>query len=224
MTTKDMLIEFYTRCVSCDSKECPLSWKDYDRCIFPRGFHFESPKIKILVVGKNPGHLFKNEKRFYNGKTGKKLVEAHMEFHKLYYRCLLNDMEGPECSQFRERSNTFHKNLFRYLHHFLCVPKNKIYTQAAHTNLVKCSTRNERVKLDSKTMNTCFKKFFLKELELFKPRVILALGREVENFLRKHSKEINIPVIYIRHPSYYYRREDEKKELDEIEEKIKQYI
>ena len=35
--------------------QCHSIWKDLKNGIPPRGFHFESAKIKLLVVAKNPG-------------------------------------------------------------------------------------------------------------------------------------------------------------------------
>lgn len=228
---KDKLIGFYTKCMNCKNtkKECPKIWKDFDKGVVPRGFHFESPKIKLLIVGKNPGHPFKDEKKKYLNKRGKTLFEAKENFQKEYYNNIDNTFKEDK------RSHTYHKNLFRYMGYFLGLlelPKkekinsqliHKIYSQIATTNLVKCSIKDEQAILHKDIIYPCYRKFFLEELKLFKPKLILALGKEVYHFL-KHQKEIKIPIVCIKHPSYYYKKEEEIKILNSIKKEMKVYL
>lgn len=213
----DKLKAFYTKCMNCNNTTqiCPSTWKNFKKGIPPRGFHFESAKVELLVVGKNPGHPLKGEEKYFIGKTGKQLYNAYMKLHSIYYKDL---------NTFKEPSNTFHKNLFRYLSFFLDVPESKIYSKAAHTNLVKCSSRSERGKLKQLTINECYTKYFLEELTLFKPKVLLALGKEVFNFLQRRKTDFNIPIVYIKHPSYFYRKEEEQGILEDKKSEIRQYF
>ena len=94
------------------------------------------------MVGKNPGHPLRGESEKYTGLNGAALLESYREFQREYYA-------DPDSKP--ERSNIFHKRLFRYLRFFLDLPADAspetIYQHAAHTNLVKCSTLRERDRL-----------------------------------------------------------------------------
>lgn len=217
MNQNKKLTKLYSNCMNCanSQKECPGIWKNFKEGIVPRGFYFQKIPIKLLVVAKNPGHLLKKEREYYVNKNRIKLLENHFKFHKDYY---------SNFDDFKERSNTFHKNLFRYISSFLDLPKKEIYSQIAHTNLVKCSTKNETEKLNKKSMMACFKKYLLEEIKILKPKVILALGKEVYNFLKKYQYEFNLPIVYIKHPSYFYKKSEEKNILSKIKKEIEGYL
>jgi hypothetical protein len=55
-----------------------------------------------------------------------------------------------------------------------------------------------------------------------KPKILLALGREVYKYLNK--KDLKTPIIYIKHPSYYYKKNEEKEILLKIKYEIRKYI
>ena len=209
----------YVECMNCQNTDvhCPGIWKDIAKGIPPRGFYFQKVPVKLLVVGKNPGHPLSGESKFYAGRTGRDLLNAHREFQERY-------LPGP--NSFREPPTPFHENLFRYLSFFLDIPEDEIFLYAARTNLVKCSTLDERAKFRSikVTVEECYRKYFLFELQIFQPKVILALGREVEKFLKKNVPIHNFPVIYVRHPSYFYRIEEEREVLTGIKEEIRRYL
>ena len=65
--------------------------------------------------------------------------------------------------------------------------------------------------LNKNTIEECYNKYLINEIKLFNPELLLALGREVERFLVKKKDEHKLPVIYIKHPSYYYKKTDEEK-------------
>ena len=69
-------------------------------------------------------------------------------------------------------------------------------------------------------MQECYEKIFRTELNLLKPKILMALGREVENFLNKKKAEHGLPVIYVKHPSYHYRKQDKKRILSNIKKEI----
>jgi len=79
------------------------------------------------------------------------------------------------------------------------------------TNLVKCSDLSLR-KEGSRA--NCYQ-FFCQELKNVNPKRIVALGRKVESFLKKH--EITVPVCFSYHPAYLLRnaisREDYSQQL-----------
>jgi len=190
---------------------CPGIWKNIPAGIPPRGFFFKVAPVKLLVVAKNPGHPLKGEVDLYRGRIGSDLFFAYRRFQKKVY---------PDPGKIREFSTRFHKTLFRYISYFLDIPHTDIYLHAAHTNLVKCSTRDEQARLKPKTMMECYTQYFRTELELLRPKVLLALGREVERFLIERQTDHNLPVVYIKHPSYRYRREEEKQILSDIKQQI----
>jgi uracil-DNA glycosylase len=170
--------------------------------------------VKILVVSKNPGHPLKGEPEKYIDRSGNDLLDAYREHQDVTY----NNLEKT-----KDKSLVFHKNLFRYISFFLDIPNNvdSIYENMAHTNLVKCSTIGERDRLDKTTKKICFEKYLLDEIRLLQPKVLLALGGEVATFLNRMKKEYELPpVIRIKHPSYYYRKEIEKETLLQIKDRI----
>lgn len=223
------LDNFYTACMNCTNTEqqCPGVWKDIPNGIPPRGFFYVQSPVKILVVGKNPGHplgknlgnQLNNEVEKYKGKTGDILFNAYRQHQKGFY----NDL-----SVYPEHSSTFHKNLFRYMKYFLNLPENTdistLYQQFAHTNLVKCSTKEEQGRLAKQTKEVCYQKYFRTELELLRPKVLLALGNEAAKFLLSKKNEHKLPVIRIKHPSYYYSKATEQTILMEIKQEIWIYL
>ena len=59
----------------------------------------------------------------------------------------------------------------------------------------------------------CFNKLFVEELEIYKPKVVLAAGNEVYNFL-KHR--IKYPIVKVKHFTYFYPKKDEVKILKNL--------
>ena len=214
-TTKHQIDSFYISCMDCSNttKQCHGILKDFKNGIPPRGFLYKSFPVKILVVSKNPGHPLNGEIQKYKGKIGSDLYKAYRDHQEELYNNLYKS---------KDRSLIFHKNLFQYLSYFLDVENqvDVLYQEIAHTNIVKCSTKGERDKLNPKTMEECYEKFFRTELNLLKPKILLALGREVENFLNKKKAEHGLPVIYVKHPSYHYRKQDKKRILSNIKKEI----
>ena len=209
------LKQLYTGCMNCENsnKQCPEIKKNIKNGYPPRGFYFENHNVDILVVGKNPGHILENEKEnlLYKNKSKEELYKAWMDFRKKYY---FSHKEN------KSRSSTFHKNLYGYLEYF--IDKKEIFNHVAETNLIKCSTEDERGKLHKKTIKECYNKYLINEINFFKPKVILALGREVEKYLNKRNGiDFNCQIIYIKHPSYHYKKEEKAKALSKIKNQIK---
>jgi len=213
INSASMLESLYVNCMNCGNTalQCPGIWKNISAGLPPRGFFFKVAPVKLLIVAKNPGHPLKGEVDLYRGRIGSDLFFAYRRFQKKVY---------PDPGKIREFSTRFHKTLFRYISYFLDIPGTDIYLHAAHTNLVKCSTRDEQARLKPKTMMECYTQYLRTELELLRPKVLLALGREVERFLIERQTDHNLPVVYIKHPSYRYRREEEKQILSDIKQQI----
>jgi len=227
MATMNEVKDFYSKCMGC-SKGCKGVLRNPEKGIFPRGFYTERTNVAILCVGKNPGDLLKGEIERYRGKKNAELVDAH-------FQVVRDVFFNP--SAFNEPSKRFHKNLKEYLAYFSSLnngEEKEIFQNVAYTNLVKCSFTKrlgERARLSSEMKECCFNTWFLEELQVLRPTLILALGREVQHFL-DDAKKVNknkmknvlkkeIPVIYIKHPSYPYKKTIKNKELNKIKRKIK---
>jgi len=216
---------------TCSKSECPQSKKDFKSGWVPRGFSPQnSNTAKILVVGKNPGHPFKEEKLLYKGKRGKNLLRAKEKWNSLKCEMILSNLK--EFHSIKDKSLIYHMNIRRYLRYFLGLSKKletykeyltnykpdyekEISEHVAFTNLFKCSTKCEREKIKDTSFENCYEKYFKEEIKLIKPKTIIALGKEVKKFL--DSKQLK--VIYIKHPSYFYRINDE---LDILRNKKKE--
>jgi uracil-DNA glycosylase len=226
------LRKFYTRVISCPltAKECPYALKNFAKGDIPRGFSFkEKAHPDILVVRKNPGHADKAEKEYYRGRKGKSLFKALTRYH-----------HGKNIIR-PKGSNRFSINERRYLlfilgYHKQLVPfktfqiqdneRKKISQRVFFTNLFKCSTEDEQATIPKSAFSVCYERYFLEELRLVKPRLILAAGREVYNFLQRKEKvgQITVPIIYIKHPSYFYSKENESPKLKKIKRSVKKIL
>lgn len=209
------LEQLYTRCMNCSNtaEQCPGIWKDIADGLTPRGFHYEVAPVDVLAVAKNPGHPGDEECLRYRGKTGMDLLQEYRRFQET---SIGEAQEG--------QGGTFKRNLFEYLSALLEVAIPEIYQHAAYTNLVKCSSHRETGSLEVRTKETCYEAYLKHEIELFAPKVLLALGREVENFLHDHEWEWGIPIIYIRHPSIHYRKDEEEEILNDIKRKAQRAV
>ena len=212
-------------------RQCPLAKKNYSIGWVPRAFTpCKSENVKILVIGKNPGHPLVGECNYYKGKKGAALLKAKEQF----------DLKKIELIRNRNnKSLNYHKNMRRYLRYFLGFSKRlekfeeyqcsdvslhdkEIFRHVAITNLFKCSTKCEQQKLKRKDFYSCYKKYFPRELELISPKVILALGGEVSRFLS--SVALPVPIVSIKHPSYFYSRNEEPKYLKTIKRKLDRHL
>jgi uracil-DNA glycosylase len=221
--------KFYVGVMNCEytNDHCPQAWKDISLGLIPRAFTpCKSRQASILVVAKNPGHPLDGERAYFRSKTGEDLLSAKEKF----------DLEKHERIRMTtNRSLRYHKNLRRYLRYFLgisseletyeeyqrsyCAEHEKeIFQHVALTNLFKCSTEGERERIRSESLQTCYDKYLSREIELWRPKVILALGEEVSGFLEK--KNLIVPLVSVRHPSYFYRKADERRILSIKKKKL----
>jgi len=209
------LMSIYTRICECASEKCK-NFEEIYNCPSkgspPRGFFTTATEtIEVMVVGKNPGHVLESEASTYINLSGEDLVKAHWEFSKKTFNKL------AKISSNERRSTTFHSNLLAYLSEILEISQDAVFNNVAYTNLVKCSTNgNEQANLTRRSMDECFSNHLLAEIDFFKPRVIFALGREVESYLRKQEKLKQYPIAYIKHPSYHYRKELREAKIAEL--------
>ena len=96
---------------------------------------------------------------------------------------------------------------------------NQMMYRAYITNLVKCYVQ-PGTSLDPKWMNTCLP-YFVIQMHLIKPKVVIALGKDVSNFLLARDEKIGAlrkntynymgsKLICTYHPSYLARGGGEK--------------
>ena len=219
MATINDLKKFYACCMNCPntSKECPSILRNKEMALIPRGFYFksqyfESPR-KILVVANNPGTPAEGEEEYYENRRRLDLVNAHLEFMRTV-----------------DKRSLFHKRLReRYLPVTLKLPKDKVFNHSAFTNLIKCTAANKGMFASSHlTVKKCFNKWFKKELRLYRPEAILAVGRPTEKFLKKNTEIFGMPsrcIIYVKHPARGgYGKEREPMELQKIRKKLNKCI
>ena len=212
------VISLYTKVCDCRSKQCenfPEIQNSPSTGSPPRGFYTTATdRVEVMVVAKNPGHVLESEAATYRNLNGERLVKAHLEFSKSTFYKL------SELNEKERRSTTFHSNLLAYLSEILDVDKKSVFEKVVYTNLVKCSTKgNKQDNLTPRSMDECYKNHLTREIEFFGPKIIFALGREVEKYLKKFEKNGQFIVVYIKHPSYHYRKELRQEKIAEIKEK-----
>ncbi len=217
-TTLTQLHALYQECVNCPNteKECPGIWRDTAKGVFPDGFYFRTIPVDILVVGKNTGHPDERELEIFPGLTGGDL-----------YKTLRAKQEADfQNGGLGASAQLFSRKLAEYLSYILNVEEEDLFTRVAFTNLVKCRTIVESGnKLHKDTMNNCFDKYLRKEVSLLRPKVILALGRDPEDFLlRKPWRPLGVPVLYLKHTSRPLNKRDKSRILDKLKDDINFFI
>lgn len=216
--TINKLHALYYECVNCPNteKECPGIWRDTAKGVFPDGFYFETIPVDVLVVGKNTGHPDERELEIFPGLTGDALYEALRK----------KQAEDFQNGGLAASAHMFSRKLSRYLCKILDVENKDLFSRIAFTNLVKCRTSKESGNtLHKKTMEKCFDKYLKKEIDLLKPKVILALGREPEEFLLRRSRRIlDLPVLWLKHPAYPLPEKKEPDILRKLKEEINYFI
>ena len=211
----EKIIEIYAKVCSCNSLICAEFSEIYNcpsKGSPPRGFFTEAQgEIDILVVGKNPGHVLESEAKLYLDLFGAELVKTHLEFSKnTFYK--INQLNRKE-----RQSTKFHSNLIEYMSFVLGEESDEIFKKVAYTNLVKCSTRNdEQAKLTRRSIDECFNRHLVNEINYFNPKIIFALGREVEKYLSATEVIYKYPLVYIKHPSYHYKKEEKLMKLNQL--------
>jgi len=97
------------------------------------------------------------------------------------------------------------------------------------TNLVKCSTPNNRAPSD-KEVEICTEEWLRREMKIIRPKLIVPIGGVASEYVKKmverETEYQGIPVRSIWHPSYVFRKRtfehytNQLKELVELKEKL----
>lgn len=219
------LTDFYSSVVRCPNThlECPGIRNEPHAGWPPRGFYTEAPPedVRLLLVGKNPGHPISVETAgAYRDLSATQLALKTQELAAQAF-------DGTIQMQKHDRgSGRFHKRIRSYVSFLLDLPEQEIFRHCAITNLVKCSTFGEQDRLQLKTLENCFSRHFLHEVELYSPVALIAFGREVESFLKKPhiAAQHRRPVFYLKHPSYPYSHAKKTAVLHEIKQALQQFL
>lgn len=170
--------------------------------------------VKLIVVGKNPGHPIPAEGLLYSQAVS--LARSPNEKIELLFDAMVKWGEKCHLESVPGRQGIYHRRLMKFVREVLGAKNNdEVLDEAYFTELMKCSTpEDEQAKLNALTAKACIKNWLIKELEILPKVPIVALGREAEGFLRKISPEINSRTVYLSHPSWPIQNyEEAKKEL-----------
>jgi uracil DNA glycosylase superfamily protein len=190
------IIKLYTEVVSCPL-QCKGVTNDRERGIIPRSFFTQSSakQVEILVVGKNPGQAPEWEQAIYQGLSPNDTVSAHLK--------LVSDLFSKQ----RSVGTAFHSNLIRRVSGILGMANSaeEVLPLIALTALVKCqSSESSQDNLLNETIQSCVSRYLMREIELFRPVYLLALGNEVYNYLTspvlKNMHGLKVGKLY--HPSW----------------------
>jgi DNA polymerase len=187
--------ELYSSIVSCPLK-CSGITNDSQHGIIPRSFYAkDDADITMLIIGKNPGTAPQWETDRYVNKPPIEIAKEHLVV-----------VEGLFDEALRV-SSQFHNNLIKRVSFILDVPATPqdVFAHAALSALVKCqSDIDKHAQLPLSTMNTCFHQHLMTELNLYKPKYLLALGSEVFKYLTKPEIKAlhKLPVGELYHPSW----------------------
>lgn len=206
------ILELYANVFKCENFKCnkcyAMNYPDHENCYVPRDFfgYFQKPK-KILVIGINPGKMFKSEIRRYkqihpSGKKisqeeAEKLVYAHLEFAEEVFQ------KGMHIQDNSLRLS-FHKDFPEAVSKVLDIQPEEIFDYIYYTTMIKCQTKRplQKLKLEDREylIKKCFELHLKPEIELLKPELILTYGQIVYDSLPWRDlipiKVFNLPRIW----------------------------
>lgn len=176
---------------------CKAIMNDVEKGIYPRCFYPEicNEKLKYfdsIVIGLNPGIATPLERAFI------KYIQSHKSNFGFEYIKIVMEPIIRNCDYYT-RVRAF---LNKYLE--------KKDLNILWTELVKCQSRLDdmggKLPIELDTKKKCFEKFLKREIEIFtkyqKPLLIL-LGKEVFDFIKKYGKEQFVGFEYLKlyHPT-----------------------
>jgi hypothetical protein len=161
--------------------------------------------VKLIVVGKNPGHPVSEEAMLY--RQALSTAQSKEQQRELLFDAMVSWGERCHLTYIQGRKGTYHKQLMRFLRDVLDTNDNEEVLDTVYfTEAMKCSTPNDlQARLESKTVRLCMTNWLAKEFAILPKVPILALGREADCFLRKMFPEMNSRVVYLSHPSWPFK-------------------
>jgi len=187
---------------------CPLSCSEIVRdhhTNIPRGFFTQAEQgdtIQLLIVGLNPGQPMKNEKGLYVGMSADEMVKTHLQH--------------VESAFLSGRGKTFHRRLISWIEEVLDKPKDQVFRSVVYTNLVKCTTPNNR-KPSFELSKICYGQHLQREISFWRPQVVVALGAACSDLLRK----LRVDHLQLPHPSHRKHAEFHRPFLIKLKERLR---
>lgn len=189
-------MELY-REITCCPLQCDGIVNDRRKGIIPRSFYWRGhpSNVSLLIVSKNPANAPEWERNRYRQTPKDELAEVHLDFAH-------NVFEGVESVPSR-----YHYNLINRVAGVLGVGSSpaSVFSHAAMTALAKCQSIGDKTaRIPDETLKTCSVRYLYREIELFRPVYILALGKEVHEFLRRPDVQAyhGLQVGKLWHPSW----------------------
>jgi uracil-DNA glycosylase len=197
MPRSEELIDLYSNVTTCAMRCCGIQ-NDPANGIMGRSFYCpdESMGIDILLVSKNPGISDPRENALYSPLNGRDRVRAHEDFVRARFLGSNHII-----------TSRYHANIINWVSVILDVPAehDAVFSRVAMTALVKCHSANLKTdSLPDATKDTCVNAFLYREIQLLKPKFLLALGGEAFEYLVRPSvvARHRLPVGRLYHPSW----------------------
>lgn len=202
------LAAFYVSVTACtDSDKCPAITNCPPRGDWPRGWYTEaSLPIRVLVVLENPGPSTAEEKQIGASlQLPEALAARSFEMTMRTMQAIMSApprslSEVPRQTGGPYRITRAHRGLIYILSEILGVDAEDVYKSAAHTNAVKCSgnTGLRNSENGKRTLIHCGNKFLRDEIQIYNPKILLALSRDSESALQQLG--LTIPIAFVPHP------------------------
>lgn len=180
MPRSEELIDLYSSVTTC-AMRCSGIQNDPVNGIMGRSFYCldESVGIDILLVSKNPGISDPRENALYSPLSGRDRVRAHEDFVRARF-----------LGSNHVIASRYHANIINWVSVILDIPAehDAVFSRVAMTALVKCHSANLKTdSLPDSTKDTCVGTFLYREIQLVKPKFLLALGGEAFEYLVRPS-------------------------------------
>jgi len=160
---------------------------------------FDVSGVSLLLISKNPGISKQKENKKYAPLTGRQRVNAHEEFvREIFFG------RNPDIPP---RGHIYHKNILEWVAIILNIEAthDAIFRRTAMTALVKCHSEQDKTKnLPKLTKETCSSAFLYSEIDIIRPKMLIALGGEVYKYLTLSNIQSRhrLPVERLHHPSW----------------------
>ena len=186
---------------------CPLNCDGIvrdARTHIPRGFFTlarEGQPIKLFVVAQNPGQPWGAQINAYAKLNPEQKVRQQ-------FQLVRDAMIGDE-------RRTFQVRLAAWLSTILSVPERNVFEHVVYSNVVKCTTPNNRKPLQT-LAQTCASRHLSRELDFWQPAITVGLGGAASSYLSKLGiKHESMP-----HPSNRECKVDNDRLIERLRIKI----
>lgn len=220
MPHSEALINLYSRITVCN-RRCAGVENEPATGKMGRSFYCpgKTSDVDILLVSKNPGISDPRENGLYAPLDERSRVFEHEDFVRKRFLGTNTII-----------TSQYHANIIAWVSVILGVPTNhaSVFSRVAMTALVKCHSAGQKTAaLSKETKNICAGAYLYAEIDLIKPKFLLAMGTEAYNYLTipaVRSKHL-LPVGKLYHPSWSNMRGGVTRYVAEVLPKIReQYL